>query len=192
MANRLPEKVYQLHISLKYIKPKIWRRFLVPDDFTLAKLHKVIQIVMGWEDYHLHEFDINGTKFGIPDEEWDDVEIENEKKTRLYKVDLDEGQSFEYTYDFGDNWQHTINVEKIFQPKAGEKYPKSVEGKRACPPEDCFGPPGYEDLILLTKRPKDKLDGDDLERLKWLGADFDFEYFSVDQVNSVLWKQLAR
>jgi hypothetical protein len=188
----MTEKIYQFHIALEYIKPLIWRRFLVRDDITLDKLHKIIQAVMGWEDCHLYEFRINGIKYGRPDDAWDDPRIHDDKKVRLRDLELKENQKFDYIYDFGDNWGHEVKLEKILLPESGVKYPKCLEGKRACPPEDCFGPPGYESLIELTERPKDKLDEYDLDRLAWMGEDHDFEYFSSDEVNSILWKRFAK
>lgn len=142
MAKKIPEKVYQLHTSLAYITPKIWRRFLVTEDTTLGKLHEIIHEVMGWQDYHLHEFSIDGVRYGIPDAEWDD-ELENEKKTKLSDLNLAEKQQFRYIDDFGDGWEHEIKVEKILPFETSVKYPKCLEGKMACPPEDCGSFPGY-------------------------------------------------
>lgn len=190
MAKKQPEKVYQFHVSLKHGKPKIWRRFLVAEDATLEKLHKIIQEVMGWEDYHLHEFEIGGIKFGIPDEEWEN-DAENEKKFKLADLILAEKQKFEYVYDFGDNWQHEIKVEKILPFDSTVKYPKCLDGKLACPPEDCGGIWGYEELSELSKLPKEDLSEDDADRLEWLG-DYDFGHFSVDDVNAVLWKRFSK
>ncbi len=80
MAKKLPEKIYQLHILLKRSKPKIWRRFLVTEDTTVGKLHKIVQEVMGWEDYHLHEFTIEGKGYGEPNEEFDNIDSKDETK----------------------------------------------------------------------------------------------------------------
>lgn len=147
---------------------------------------------MGWEDYHLHEFKIDGKCYGMPEDAWDDPRIHDEKKVRLGDLELKEKQKFDYIYDFGDHWGHEVKLEKILLPESSTKYPKCLDGAMACPPEDCFGPPGYDSLIKLTERTKDKLDEHDLERLKWLGKDHDFEYFSVDEVNSALWKRFAK
>ncbi len=191
MAKKIqPEKAYQLHISLKHSKPKIWRRFLITEDTTLEKLHKIIQEVMGWEDYHLHEFTIGGKQYGMPDEEWDN-NVENEKKIKLSDLNLAEKQKFEYLYDFGDSWEHEIKVEKILPFETTAKYPKCLDGKLACPPEDCGSIWGYEELSEISKLPKDELDEDQSDRLKWLG-DYDFEHFSVDEINAVLWKRFAK
>jgi hypothetical protein len=188
----MPEKVYQFHIALDYIKPLIWRRFVVTDDITLAKLNKIIQIVMGWEDRHLHEFRIDGNRYGEPDDESYDFKIHNDKEVRLRDLKLNEKQEFDYIYDFGDNWGHEIKLERIMPTESGVIYPKCLDGAMACPPEDCFGPPGYESLVKLRDQPKDMLDEDDLVRLNWLGEDHDFAYFSVDEVNSVLWKHFKK
>jgi hypothetical protein len=187
-----PEKVYQFRIALDYIRPLIWRRFLVTDDVTFAKLHKIIQIVMGWEDYHLYDFLIGENRYSEPDDEWHDIVIKDDKKFRLRDLNLLEKQTFSYTYDFGDNWLHEIEIEEIFPVEAGLKYPKCMDGARACPPEDCSGPHGYETLVALTRLPIDTLYGDDLDRVNWVGEDHDFEYFSVDEVNFLLWKRFFK
>lgn len=190
MAKKQPEKVYQFYILLKHSKPKIWRRFLVAEDMTLEKLHKIIQEVMGWEDYHLHEFSIDGKDYGIA-EGIDYKEIGDEKKTKLADLNLAEKRKFEYVYDFGDHWEHEIKVEKILPFDSAVKYPKCLDGKLACPPEDCGSIWGYEELFESSKLPKTELDEDQLDRLEWLG-DYDFEHFSVDETNAVLWKRFAK
>ena len=190
MAKKLPEKVYQLHIALKHSKPKIWRRFLVAEDTSLEKLHKIIQEVMGWEDYHLHEFTVGEKRYGMPDEEWDN-NVENEKKVKLSDLTLSEKNKFSYVYDFGDHWEHEVKVEKILPFENNVKYPKCLDGKLACPPEDCGSIWGYEELFELSKLPKNELDEDQSDRLEWLG-DYDFEHFSVDEINAVLWKRFAK
>ena len=107
----LEKTVYQFHIALEYIRPLIWRRFLVREDITLDKLHKIIQIVMGWEDRHLHEFRIDGNRYGEPEREWN-LKVHNDKKLQLKKLKLKEKQKFVYVYDFGDDWEHEIELEE--------------------------------------------------------------------------------
>lgn len=128
------QKILQMKISLKGLKPLIWRRFLVEDSINFHKLHEVIQRVMGWVDYHLYEFRV------------DDVCIEAEKG-RAFAVDFIWGNlrpevretKYTYLYDFGDSWKHSIVVEKILEKDESKRYPVCIAGKRACPPEDCGG-----------------------------------------------------
>ena len=141
-----PGQVYQLKITLRDIKPPIWRRVQVKD-CTLARLHDIIQTCMGWDDYHLHEFDIGGERYGDPRQWRDgfggDVEVGNEGKVKLGQVVARGVKKFSYVYDMGDNWDHTIQIEKVLPAEAGVRYPRCIAGQRACPPEDCGGPWGY-------------------------------------------------
>ncbi len=195
MAKKQPEKVYQFHISMKYLEPKIWRRFLVTEETSLEKLHKIIQEVMGWDDFHMHEFTIERRRFGTANSEWDFDEVLNEKKFKISDLKLTEKSKFSYLYDFGDGWEHEIKVEKILPFENTAKYPKCIAGKMACPPEDCGSYSGYDELRDLSKLSKDELDEYQLERLEWLdeyNEDYDFEFYNVDDVNAVLWKRFAK
>ena len=161
--------VYQLKVSLLDTKPPIWRRILVDGSTTLDGLHEVVQAAFGWWNCHLHEFEIGRTRYGVPGPDWDiGVPTVDERSTRLDDVAGD-GSSFHYTYDFGDNWRHKVTVEKITPPDPATKVPDCVGGRRACPPEDCGGPWGYQDLLeSLTGRT-----GSTDARLDMVGADFD-------------------
>ena len=170
--------VYQMKITLEEVKPPIWRRIQVKGDITLKVLHKIIQLVMGWSNSHLHEFSIFGESYGDPEQE---VGLD-EKKVRLKKLNLEEKDKFIYTYDFGDNWEHVILVEKILPMDAEAQYPICLKGKRSCPPEDCGVPWGYMDLLDVLNDPNDpEYD----ERIEWIGDDFDSELFDVEKIN---WK----
>jgi len=180
--------IIQFKIYLKGINPQIWRRFLVSDFWTFDKLHRIIQKVMGWENYHLYEFDVNGTKIGLVDDDALNVnpDLKNAKRVRLFEYLDSEGQRFSYLYDFGDNWEHEIIIEKMTEDKIEDshKYPKCIDGKRACPPEDCRGVRGYEELLEIQKnknhpRYKELI-------VSWLGENFDFEEFGVGEVNKRL------
>lgn len=189
------EKVYQLYISLKYLEPKIWRRFLVTEDTTLEKLHKIIQEIMGWYDCHLHEFNIARKRYSSPDVDWDYDAPENEKRFKLADLKLTEKSTFAYLYDFGDGWEHEIKVEKILPFENTVKYPKCLDGEMACPPEDCGSYPGYAELRETSNLSKDKVDEEQLERLEWLDenyGNYDFERCSVDEINTILWSRFAR
>lgn len=174
--------VCQLKVTLRGIKPPIWRRFQVREDITLAGLHETIQAVMGWESYHLYEFEIGGKKYGEPGPEFD-YRVSDAGKTRLKKVLAGEGTRFLYAYDFGDGWEHTIEVEGFLPPEEGVQYPVCLKGKRACPPEDCGGIWGYQRLLEVIQDPNDE---EYAEMMEWLGGSFDSEAFDLEAINDAL------
>ncbi len=173
--------VYQMKVWLTDIKPLIWRRFLVTGDQILYRLHLILQTVMGWEDYHLYEFIIDETEYGEPDEEYQ-PDIEYARKTTLNQVLHSQGQRFRYTYDYGDNWEHEIELEKISEPKPIAFYPVCLDGERACPPEDVGGVSGYEDLLGIIQDPEHE-EYDDM--VSWI-EDLNQEAFDVRSVNKEL------
>jgi hypothetical protein len=178
-------QIYQLKITLRHSKPSIWRRFLAPSDMNLAKLHHVIQEVMGWEDGHLHQFKVGNVYYGVtyPDDFDGAPETRDEHKARLNMLVAKPKAKFVYEYDFGDSWEHEVVLEKILPPESGIKYPVCLDGKRACPPEDCGGVWGYDGLLETIKDPNHPEHEDMLE---WLGGDFDPEKFDVEAVNKAL------
>jgi Plasmid pRiA4b ORF-3-like protein len=140
-----PDDFLQLKITLKGIsKPPVWRRVQVRADTTFATLHQIIQAAFGWTDTHLHSFEYEGERIGIPNPEWDD-DCADEAETTLDEVLLAPKDRVRYTYDFGDNWEHDIVLEKVLEPD-GDGRPTLLTGKGASPPEDCGGPWGYAEL----------------------------------------------
>ena len=133
-----PNKIYQINISLRGARPPIWRRVLVPDTFSLAALHQVIQTAMGWYNAHLHEFDVGGVSYGEPHPDYFQ-EVRDERKVTLSEIVAGEKFKFRYQYDFGDSWDHDLLVEKVLPVEAETDYPVCIKGKRACPPEDVGG-----------------------------------------------------
>ena len=177
-------KVFQLKITLDGITPKIWRKFLVKDNISFHDLHNIIQLTMGWGNYHLYSFYINKEEIGMPDPEFRS-ELTNAKKIKL-KDKLSLKQKFGYVYDFGDNWEHILTVEKILDNKDKALVPTCLEGERAGPPEDCGSYPGYYELMRIKKNKKHP---EYKERIKeWLGEDFDFEHFDIEEINKGLLK----
>lgn len=175
------KKIYKLKITLLDIRPPVWRRILVPHDIRLDKLHRVLQVVMGRSDSHLHEFTIDGVSYGNASIETDmDEDVEDETRFKLHKVVPREKGKFHYLYDFGDSWEHEILVEKILPIEKGTRYPVCLTGKRACPPEDCGGAPGYENLLEILKDPSHPEHEDMFD---WLPGDFDSEKFDIESVN---------
>jgi hypothetical protein len=173
---------YQLKITLSRSRPPIWRRVIVPDTMLLPEFHKVIQSAMGWEDYHLHEFNIGGQRFGVPDLDWP-TEVINESGVMLNQIFSAEKQKIGYLYDFGDSWEHAILLEKIL-PRIGVALPpRCVTGKRACPPEDCGGIYGYYHLLDVLEDPQHP----EHESLaEWADDEIDPEYFDLTLINTRL------
>lgn len=182
----LPQEIYQLKVTLRYTRPPIWRRLLVPASLTLDVLHHVLQVAMGWTDSHLHEFSVGKKRFGVPDPEdqlMDLPHVGDERRAHLFMVLGKAGAKARYTYDFGDNWEHVIVVEKVLQPEPGVAYPICVGGKLRCPPEDCGSIPGYYNLLEAIQDPTHE---EHEEMSEWLGGEYDPEAFSVDDVNQGL------
>jgi thioredoxin-like negative regulator of GroEL len=176
------EKFIQIMISLDGINPLIWRRLMISNSITFYELHKIIQTVMGWTDTHLHEFFVNGINIGQQDEDCP-RNTRDEKLITLNDI-IGNTKKIEYIYDFGDCWEHTIRLEKILDDYAG-KVPFFIEGKRACPPEDCGGVIGYEEVLKLIKNPTHK-QNDNLTQ--WAGYSFDPEKFDIKNINKKLAK----
>lgn len=175
--------VYQIHVVLRYINPLIWRRLEVPADIKLGRLHRVLQAAMGWTDSHLHAYRTAAGIYGVPDPDFPD-ETKNERNVRLGKV-AQPGDALVYEYDFGDGWEHEIQIEKTSDADPTIQYPRCTAGERACPPEDCGGPPGYQELLdALSDAEHPEHDA----MREWAGPDFDPERLDLHLVNQRLWR----
>lgn len=173
-------KTLQLKVTLSGIRPPIWRRLVVAGDATLAELHVVLQVAMGWEDEHLHCFRIGDVRYGPEaDGELDDVD---EGSVVVAEV-LGAEKRGTYEYDFGDSWEHQLLVEKTDPPVEVADVATCTAGRRACPPEDCGGIWGYANLLEALADPTHE---DHEELLEWLGEDFEPEAFDVAAVNADL------
>ena len=181
MAQQTPQ-TYQLKITLNGAKPPIWRRVKVSGATDLFELHDIIQIAMGWEDSHLHQFVAGGKRYGIVDDEYDTGMID-EEGVRIDALLKKEEESIDYEYDFGDGWGHKVMLEKITPAIPGDVLPTCIGGSRACPLEDVGGVWGYEEFL---KAYSDKDHPEHEDRLEWAGEDFDPEYFDPDEVNEIL------
>lgn len=186
MAEKIiPKKtVLQIKITLRHSKPPIWRRFQVESNVTLGQLHRILQILMGWWDGHLHQFRAGDVYYADlhPEEDLEcfyDAIDENMVKVSavLEKVK----QKVVYEYDFGDGWEHELVLEKILEPDGGVQYPVCTGGKRRCPPEDCGGIGGYRHMLTVIKDPTHP---EHLEMLEWAPEGFDAEEFEPDEVNA--------
>ena len=152
------KQIYQFKITLMDTQPDIWRVIQVPSNYSFWDLHIAIQDAMGWLDYHLHEFNFSDDnaliRIGMPDEESDNSNTllgwEVNIKTYFEKV----GTIARYSYDFGDGWEHEVVLEAIMPLDTAIHYPACIAGERACPPEDCGGVPGFEEMLATLKHGK--------------------------------------
>ncbi len=170
--------VFQLKVTLKGTKPAVWRRVLVDGASTLDHVHDVIQAAFGWWDYHLHDFEIDGTNYGVPDpdDDWG-VPTTAESGFRLDSV-AEVGSRFLYRYDFGDNWRHDVVVEKVVPSDGTTVVPACVDGRRACPPEDCGGVGGFEHLLEILA---DSRHPEHSDRREWIGRKYDPAVFDPSE-----------
>jgi hypothetical protein len=171
----------QLRISLADHLPTIWRRLLVPGEIKLSKLHGIFQAAMGWEDYHLHLFQIGDSSYGRLDDELDEEDVDEDSVvlSELVRAPM----RFSYQYDFGDDWEHEVVVESIEPVPLILKWAVCLDGQRACPPEDCGGTGGFQRFLEAVGHP-DHADHDELVR--WFGRPFDPEGFTVAGANAAL------
>jgi hypothetical protein len=182
-------QIYQLRITLQHIEPKIFRTVVVPGSITLREFHELLQGAFGWLSCHLHAFrDREGNTYtsaqeglfamDIGEEDIDDATVQ------LDSVLQAKGDRLIYEYDFGDGWEHEIVLLEIGPPKAQGLYPAVIDGARKCPPEDCGGSFGYEELMEIAhrKRQGNALDEREEEQMEWLG-DYDPEAFDLDEAN---------
>jgi hypothetical protein len=146
--------VYELRVTLQEILPPIWRLIQVPNNLRLCCLHDALQAVMGWTNSHLHRFEKDGKQWGVPgDLEDDDIDIIDESRTKIGDILTTPGDSVLYVYDFGDNWRHSVVLEKILPASATTARPVCLTGERHCPPEDVGGVPGYEEFLQVVFDP---------------------------------------
>ena len=182
--------LYQFKITLIDSKPPIWRRILV-NDCTLDKLHEHIQTAVGWTNSHLHQFEIDGERFGdleLLDDGFEDFDCVDSKKTMVSDIVAKSTKRFvfKYEYDFGDGWEHKVLFEGRSPLEKGKKYPVCVEGERACPPEDVGGVWGYVEFLEALADPKHEQHKDFME---WSGP-FDADEFNAAEATKAMGRGL--
>lgn len=189
---------YQIKITIKGIKPTIWRRLRIPGNITFQQMHQIIQAAFGWLDYHLYKFEFDKIVVTIPDDDYAPEELYGEGITELdseiTKINelFDANDSCEYVYDFGDSWVHEIIIEKRLKDTKRNSVPQCISGARQRPPEDVGGIEGYEsflNIIRNKKNPKRE------EMLLWAEKDtrgriYDPDYFNINEVNRRLFYAL--
>ena len=171
--------IARLKITLDAVTPAVLRRIEVPFDIRLDRLHLTIQAAMGWTNSHLYEIRAGdvGWSTPYPDQDWAG-EFLDARKARLGDILEDIGtKSLKYLYDFGDGWEHTIKVERLFDPEPGLIYPRLIEATGRCPPEDVVGPWGYPEFLDAIRDPKHQRHA---EFSEWIGGDFDPNLVDID------------
>ena len=182
--------VYQIKCKLLHTKPALFRTLLVDSNVSFYELHHIIQIAMGWFNYHLFNFRYHDYYLELPNEE-DEM---YKDFSRFQKVDprtitlkeffISLKSKIIYTYDFGDSWEHEIELQKVIEPDPYMLLPLCIKGKYACPPEDCGSIPGYYNLIEIMKKPKHR---EYKEYVNWLGGEpYDMTAFDINFVNEEL------
>lgn len=170
-----PQQVV-LRATVLGIKPPIWRVVRVPDEFLLHQLHRVLQLAFGWLDYHLHEFRVDARRIEAPH---DDAHGATTLDVAIADLRLAQGARLIYAYDFGDGWEHELEVlEFLPMPEEGafDWSPRLLDGARAGPPEDVGGPPGYSRFVSALRDPADP---EHRSYREWVGMDYDPESFNV-------------
>jgi len=182
-------EVATLRIELKDTDPLIWRVVEVPTSITLKVLHDIVQATMGWLDYHLWEFVIAGQAYGLPmDDDWGTAPRKVASRVRLRDVLSSGTTTIDYTYDFGDNWEHRLIVSDVRRGACGLAYPRFVAGERDCPPEDCGGIPGFYEMLEARADPTHP---DHAEISEWLD-DYNPDELDVFPIQVALGRIAAR
>lgn len=170
-------QICTIRIELLDTDPLIWRQVEVPTSITLKVLHDIVQIAVGWLDYHLWEFTIGQQKYGLPtDEDWGTAPRVEATKIRLRDVLQPGKTTIDYFYDFGDAWAHRLIVTGIRQGEPGVSYPRYVGGEWAGPPEDCGGIPGFYNMLGALADPEHP---DHAEVMEWLD---DYDPKEIDEL----------
>ena len=177
------ERELRLKISLIGATPPIWRRVVVREAITLADLHRTIQVAMGWLDCHLYEFEVKGKRYTTIDPDTPDDALASDAVTLRDLRLRRRGTKFRYDYDFGDNWRHWIEVERIDPIDPDATYPRCLAGRRACPPEDSGGLYGYARILDIVSDPQHP---EHDEFAEWLPPGFDAAHFDLQEVNALL------
>lgn len=170
----------RLKISINGIEPEIWRRIIVPGAWNLEQLHLAIQAAFNWWNYHLHEFEIGGLRYGDAALAEDgsvegDARVFDERAVRIRDFQ-GAGIVFSYLYDFGDNWRHKVEIEEMVFLDTPPTHATCIDGARARPPEDVGGISGYEQFLEVLADPKDP---EYRETKRWCGGYFDPEWFDI-------------
>ena len=174
--------IYQLKVTLRDSHPAVWRRIQVADTILLPHLHGILQLAMGWTNSHLHLFQAGKKSYAEPSPD-DFYPVIDYRSMRLHQIAPAVNDCFVYIYDYGDSWEHDVVVEEILQAEKDTRYPRCLDGERACPPEDVGGVWGYADFVKAIRSPRNP---EHAEMLAWVGGAFDPDKFDLPGVNGML------
>ena len=186
----MTDQIARIRITLEDMKPAIWRCIELPVTNNLKTLHLAIQASMLFENYHLFRFDIGDAAYGIRFDDDDFmIRLRDAANMRISKL-VERGiASFVYTYDFGDNWRHRIEIEAVQPATPGVDFPRFVDGERRAPPEDVGGTMGFEEFLYAMARPRDPARASMVE---WYGGVFDPADISPEEIKARMAKLAKR
>jgi len=181
------KNIYRLKITIQWSEPQIWREVLMKKNSTFKNLHQLIQIIMEWDNAHLHEFPLDNHKYiGVKPKNsfgFSNKTCIKENNAELQDYLKKKGDTIEYLYDFGDNWQHIIELKEIKEIDDNKKYPICIDGENAAPIEDVGGIPGYYNMIEAlndTEHPQHEM------YKEWMGENYDPTQFDKEKINKIL------
>ena len=186
----MTDQIVRIRITLEDMKPAIWRRVELPVTNSLKTLHLAIQACMLFENYHLFRFDIGDAAYGIRfDDDEFMIRTRDAANMRISKLAERGITSFTYTYDFGDNWRHRIEIEAVQPATPGVDFPRFVDGERRAPPEDVGGTMGFEEFLDAMAKPRHPARASMVE---WYGGVFDPADISPGEINARMAKLAKR
>ena len=183
-----PPVIARLKVTLDSVEPLVLRRLEVPFTLRLDRLHETLQAALGWTGTHLYEIRARGIGWGLPDPDWGDGPLDARKATLASVVEDTGARTLDYLYDFGDGWELAIRIEALAAAQDSVLYPRLLEAKGRCPPEDVGGPPGYAEFLQALSDPEDEQHA---ETLEWIGEDFDPHVVDIETLTASL-QRLAR
>lgn len=185
------DSIFQFRIDLRHAKPPIWRRLLIPQTATFGDLHRCIQALFDWDGSHLHAFnrrtDFDYISISVPMMGMEDAM--HQEEVQLQRFFNEPGDNMSYVYDFGDNWEHSIKLEKILNREANTVYPRCIKGRCSTPPEDMGGYWGFMQMLEAAQNPKDPNHEEYLEYIEAAGIDpdnYDPKHFDLAEANDAL------
>jgi len=178
-----------MHVELEHAEPRIWRSFQVYDSISMYQLHEILQVVMGWMHSHLFQFKSKELIIAEPSfgDEWENIEFKNARKTKVAAIFKSPGDALIYQYDFGDSWYHKLRFQRVVdESERMFKVPRCMAGENACPPEDCGGFPGFEELKRVISDPENEEYESMIQWLDGYYPNYDPNEFSLGEVNKIL------